>query len=329
MQADLSGKRVELLKQTVARLTRVAVLWNPANQLGPKMLDATVTAAQALGLQVQRTPTRGLEDYDSAFMVIVRERADALIVLGDLTFWFHRARINELASRHRLPTMYATREQVESGGLMCYGPETSEAYRAAATYVHRILAGATPRRSSDRAGDHVRAGHQLEDRQGARSHHPAHGPATGDRAHPVVDRRALIVGTLGLLARRAARRRDADGGEDVSSRPRDLGNPRPERRDLAGARGRRRSPLRRSRREGSACSTCDSESRGAGSESHRPIARISPTWRTGREMTGKQAPRKAARQIRGRRAQVSRAPAPRVLAIGEFHGHSVRPTIAL
>ena len=144
MQADLSGKRVELLKQTVARLTRVAVLWNPANQVHPRMLDATVTAAQALGLQVQRTPTRGLEDYDSAFLVIARERADALIVLGDLTFWFHRARINELAARHRLPTMYATREQVESGGLMCYGPETSEAYRAAATYVHRILAGAHP-----------------------------------------------------------------------------------------------------------------------------------------------------------------------------------------
>ncbi len=144
MQADLSGKRVELLKQTVARLTRVAVLWNPANQTNPRMLDETVTAAQALGLQVQRTPARGLEDYDSAFLAITRERAEALIVLGDLTFWFHRARINELALRHRLPTIYASREQVDSGGLMSYAPDNSEAYRAAATYVHRILTGANP-----------------------------------------------------------------------------------------------------------------------------------------------------------------------------------------
>ena len=143
MQADLSGKRVELLKQTVDRLTRVSVLWNPANKVHPRMLDATVTAAQALGLAVRHTPTPRL-DYDSAFMAIVRERAEALMVLGDLTFWFDRVRINQLVSRHRLPTMYATREQVESGGLMSYGPENSETYRAAATYVHRILTGVKP-----------------------------------------------------------------------------------------------------------------------------------------------------------------------------------------
>jgi ABC-type uncharacterized transport system substrate-binding protein len=145
IQTDLSGKRVELLKQTISRLTRVAVLWNPASPVHPTMLDETATAAQALGLQVQRAPARGLEDYDSAFRAIAKERAEALIVLaGDLPFFFHRARINELASRHRLPTMYGTREQVESGGLMSYGPDLSETYRGAATYVHRILVGANP-----------------------------------------------------------------------------------------------------------------------------------------------------------------------------------------
>jgi putative ABC transport system substrate-binding protein len=138
IQTDLSGKRVELLKETITRLTRVAVLWNPVNQVHRGMLDQTVTAAQALGLQVQRVPAGGSEDYASAFTAMARERAEALIVLGaDLPSFFHRTRINELASRHRLPTMYAIREHVESGGLMSYGPDLSDAYRGAAIYVHR------------------------------------------------------------------------------------------------------------------------------------------------------------------------------------------------
>jgi putative ABC transport system substrate-binding protein len=145
MHAALTAKRVELLKETIARITRVAVLWNPANQLHPRMLDETVAAARTLGLHVQRAPARGLEDYDSAFMAIVRDRAEALIVLSaDLPFWFHRTRINELASRHRLPTMHGSREEVESGGLMGYGANLSDTYRGAATYVHRILTGANP-----------------------------------------------------------------------------------------------------------------------------------------------------------------------------------------
>jgi putative ABC transport system substrate-binding protein len=144
MHSDLSRKRMELLKETVARLTRVAVLWNPANQTHLGMLDDTVSAAQTLGLQVQRVTARGLEDYDSAFTAMARERAQALNVLGDLTYFFHRTRISELAARYRLPTMYASREQAESGGLMSYAPDLSEMYRGAAIYVHRILTGARP-----------------------------------------------------------------------------------------------------------------------------------------------------------------------------------------
>ncbi|MGH7302877.1 MAG: ABC transporter substrate-binding protein [Candidatus Rokuibacteriota bacterium] len=129
----------------IVQLTRVAVLWNPANEVHPRMLDETVIAAQALGLQVQRVPARGLEDYASAFAAMARERAEALIVLGaDLPSFFHRTHINELASRHRLPTMYAIREHAESGGLMSHGPDVSDAYRGAATYVHRILSGGRP-----------------------------------------------------------------------------------------------------------------------------------------------------------------------------------------
>jgi putative ABC transport system substrate-binding protein len=144
MHSDLSRKRMELLKETVARLTRVAVLWNPANQTHPGMLDDTVSAAQTLGLQVQRVPARGLEDYDSAFTAMAGERAQALNVLGDLTHFFHRTRISELAARYRLPTIYANREQAESGGLMSYAPDLSEMYRGTAIYVHRILTGARP-----------------------------------------------------------------------------------------------------------------------------------------------------------------------------------------
>jgi putative ABC transport system substrate-binding protein len=89
-------------------------------------------------------PARGLEDYDSAFMAITRERAGAVIVLADLTFWYHRARIAELASRHRLPAIYAQREPVEAGGLMAYGVDLSDSYRRAARHVDRILKGANP-----------------------------------------------------------------------------------------------------------------------------------------------------------------------------------------
>jgi len=144
LNPELTGKRVELLKQALPRVVRVAVLWNPSSQAHPQMLSETEAAARALGLQLHRLQARGRDDYAGAFSAMTKERAEALLVLGDQMFWFHRARIAELAATSRLPTMFAQKEHVEAGGLMSYGPDLRDNYRRAATYVDKILKGAKP-----------------------------------------------------------------------------------------------------------------------------------------------------------------------------------------
>lgn len=141
---ELSGKRLELLKEALPRLSRVAVLSNPANQVHPSMQSETEAAAQSLGLHVLRVAAQGTADYDGAFVTIAREGAEAVVVLGDLSFFGHRVRLAELAARHRLPTMFAQREHVVAGGLFSYGIDLRDNVRRAATYVDRILRGARP-----------------------------------------------------------------------------------------------------------------------------------------------------------------------------------------
>jgi putative ABC transport system substrate-binding protein len=141
---ELTGKRLELLKQAVPRIVRVAVLWNPTHQAHPSMLSEVDDAARGLGLQIQRLQAQGLNDYDRAFSAMTRERAEAVLVLGDVTFWLHRARIAELAAKRRLPAMFSQREHVEAGGLMSYGADLADNFRRAANYVAKILKGANP-----------------------------------------------------------------------------------------------------------------------------------------------------------------------------------------
>ena len=141
---ELTGKRLELLRQIVPGASRVAVLWNPTSEVHPRMVKEAETAAAALGLQLRRAQARGHEDYEGAFSAIVGSRAEAVLVLGDLTFWIHRGRLAELAAKHRLPAMFAQREHVEAGGLISYGPDLRDNYRRAALYVDKILKGAKP-----------------------------------------------------------------------------------------------------------------------------------------------------------------------------------------
>jgi len=144
LNPEVTGKRLELLKVVVPGLTRVAVLWNPGNQIHRQDLGQAEAAARALGLQLQVLPVRSPDEYEGAFSVMVKERASALLVLGDLTVWFNRGRIAELAARNRLPAMYVQREHVEAGGLMAYGVNLADNYRRAAVYVDKILKGANP-----------------------------------------------------------------------------------------------------------------------------------------------------------------------------------------
>ena len=141
---EISGKQLELLKKTVPRVSRVAVLSNPVTASTPRVLKALQVASPTLGVQLQSFEARGLGDIDSAYAAMVAQRAGALLVVGDVMFLTHRTRLVSLAAKSRLPTMYTHREYVESGGLMAYGPDLRDIFRRAAVYVDRILKGAQP-----------------------------------------------------------------------------------------------------------------------------------------------------------------------------------------
>ena len=144
MHPDLTGKRLELLKEVIPKLSRVAVLSNPANPSIPPLLRETEAAARALSIQLQVFEVRNPTELDSAFSAMTRDRAGALVVLPDGTFQNERRRIAALAVKGRLPAMYAWKEAVDEGGLMAYGASVPDIFRRAATYVDKILKGAKP-----------------------------------------------------------------------------------------------------------------------------------------------------------------------------------------
>jgi ABC-type uncharacterized transport system substrate-binding protein len=142
--AELSGKGLELLKEIVPKISRVASLWNPANPATKISLKETEVAARALRIQLQSVEVRGPQDFEAAFSQMTSARAEALIIQADPIFRGERARLAELAAKNRLPTMLPQSVYVEAGGLMSYGTNNSDLYRRAATYVDKILKGTTP-----------------------------------------------------------------------------------------------------------------------------------------------------------------------------------------
>ncbi len=141
---ELVGKRIELLKEALPRLSRIAVLWNPESRTQPLSLRDAEAAAKSLGLQVRPAEVRGPEDLEKAFASIAHQRPEALALLASNMFRAHRVRIVELAARHRLPATFSDRSFVEAGGLMSYGPDDKALFRQLANYVDRILKGAKP-----------------------------------------------------------------------------------------------------------------------------------------------------------------------------------------
>jgi putative ABC transport system substrate-binding protein len=145
MFTEVVGKQLELLKVTVPKALRVAVLWNPANPAWHvPLLRETKVAARALGVRLQLLEARGPDELEGVFAAMTRERASALLVQVDVMFALHARRIADLAAERRLPAMYGSREHVEAGGLMSYAPNFPELFRRAATYVDKILKGAKP-----------------------------------------------------------------------------------------------------------------------------------------------------------------------------------------
>jgi putative ABC transport system substrate-binding protein len=140
----LFAKQMELLKQVVPGLTRVAFLWDPTMPTTAEDLREVRAAAQALGLRLQVAEARGAGDYDSAFAAMVVERAGAVVIAGSPTFIQDRSRIVSFAAKRRLPAAYGFKESAEAGGLMSYGPRQADSARLAARYVDKILKGAKP-----------------------------------------------------------------------------------------------------------------------------------------------------------------------------------------
>jgi putative tryptophan/tyrosine transport system substrate-binding protein len=141
---ELTGKWLELLKETVPQASRVAVLWNPANPRVRVWLTATQVAAQALGVQLQPLRAQTAEDFEGVFEAAVRGRAEALIVLPSQHFSSARGRLSNYAALRQIPAIYYLKDFAEAGGLMSYGPNYADMAQRAASLVDKILKGAKP-----------------------------------------------------------------------------------------------------------------------------------------------------------------------------------------
>jgi putative ABC transport system substrate-binding protein len=141
---ELGAKRLELLQETVPGLSRVAVLWHPLHPNTPELFKETQAASQKLGLPLLSLEVKTPEDFDTAFATAIQQRAEALTVLRDPFMVQHRARIADLAIERRLPAIYETRDFLEAGGLMLYGPSFWHLYRRSAYHIDKILKGAKP-----------------------------------------------------------------------------------------------------------------------------------------------------------------------------------------
>jgi len=141
---EIAGKWVELLKEALPPVSRVAVLWDPTRPMMSASMQEVERTAQGVGLRLQRVAARQADEFDGAFATMTREGAEALIVLRSATFARAGRRLVELAATHRLPAIYEDRRYVEAGGLMSYGPNPDVVFRRAAYYVDRILKGTKP-----------------------------------------------------------------------------------------------------------------------------------------------------------------------------------------
>jgi putative tryptophan/tyrosine transport system substrate-binding protein len=141
---DLEGKRLELLREILPKLSHVGMFINSGNPFHTASLQKARTAAETVRIMLQVLDVRTSEDLDGAFAAIIKERPEALLILADRVFLHNRARIMDFATQQRLPNVNAYHELVEAGGLMSFGPSYEEMHRRAAAYVDKILKGAKP-----------------------------------------------------------------------------------------------------------------------------------------------------------------------------------------
>ena len=141
---ELSGKRLQLLKEVAPQVTRVAVLWDSTEPGREQLVKETEVAAPGMGLQLRTLEVRSPSQIDSIFASMAKERVGAVLVYGSSLLYAHRARIADLATRYRLPAMCPAQEWMDAGFVMSYSPSLNDMYRRAPYFVDKILKGAKP-----------------------------------------------------------------------------------------------------------------------------------------------------------------------------------------
>jgi putative ABC transport system substrate-binding protein len=141
---ELSAKRLEILRELLPRVTRIAVLWNPTVSVNRAALRELEDAARALGVELYPFEAQGAIELGGALVALMERRPEALFVVPNPLFFQFAQELADFTTRHRLPTMHGFRENVQAGGLMSYGPSLTDMYRRAATYVDKILKGEKP-----------------------------------------------------------------------------------------------------------------------------------------------------------------------------------------
>jgi len=144
LQTYLDGKRLELLKECVPKLDRVAVLYDPDVPAGRQVKDDLPVAARGMGLTIQPWEIRAAEDFERVFVALDKQHPDGLYASSGLVITANRKRIANFSLKSRLPSTYSVKEAIDAGGLMYYGADVAESYRRIAIYVDRILKGAKP-----------------------------------------------------------------------------------------------------------------------------------------------------------------------------------------
>jgi putative ABC transport system substrate-binding protein len=144
--SELAGKRLELLKEVVPKATRVAILWQSSGS-GERvsqggMLSEAQRVSQALKVSILPIEARDPGEFERAFADMAKARVDALVVIGNPVYFAARSQLTDLAARHRLPAIYGSRQYVDAGGLMAYGPSLADLVRRTATYADKLLRGA-------------------------------------------------------------------------------------------------------------------------------------------------------------------------------------------
>jgi len=142
--SELATKRLELLRETLPGLSRVAVVWNGANPGNVRQFEETKAAARTLDLRLQPLDVRSLDDLRRAFDTMTRTNPEALLIVADPLIGTYATQLVDFAAKRRLPTIHPFKESVEIGGLMAYAVDLVDMYRRAATYIDKILRGAKP-----------------------------------------------------------------------------------------------------------------------------------------------------------------------------------------